>query len=163
MRGEQWIFDLDFSKALKCSPSASLYSILLFNLGHYSLDGWTARCVRSWLTHQAPSLAVSGSCSALRLVTSRVLQRSILGLGPFSIFINGLEEMTEYALVKFGDDIKLGRPVDMPGGSVTIQRHLDSLEELSNEDLINSTNAKCKVMQLGWTNRCIGTGWRLPD
>lgn len=47
MRRKQWIFDLDFSKALTCSPSGSLYSMLLFKLGYNSLDGWTARCVRS--------------------------------------------------------------------------------------------------------------------
>lgn len=48
-------------------------SILVFRLGHYSLDGWTARCVRNWLTHQALSVALNGSYAALRLIASRVL------------------------------------------------------------------------------------------
>lgn len=57
----------------------------------------------------------------------------------------------------------MARLVDMLGDNVTIQKHLDRLEESSNENLINSTNAKCKVVQPGWTNPCIGTGWRLHD
>ena len=43
-------------------------SILIFKLGQYSLDGLTARSVRNWLTHQAPSVAVNGSYTALRIV-----------------------------------------------------------------------------------------------
>lgn len=44
-------------------------SILIFKLGQYSLDRLTARSVRNWLTHQAPSVAVNGSYTALRIVT----------------------------------------------------------------------------------------------
>ena len=88
---------------------------------------------------------------------------SVLGPSPFSIFIKDLEEMTEYTLVKFGGATKLGRPVNILGGSVTIQEHLDRLEESSNKNLMDSTNAKCEVLQLGWTKPCIGTGWGFTE
>lgn len=49
---------------------------------------------------------------------------SVLGPSPFSIFIKDLEEVAEYTLVKFGGATKLGRPVNILGGSITIQGHL---------------------------------------
>lgn len=43
----------------------------------------------------------------------------------FSIFMNDLEEMVQFAIIKFSDDTKLGGQVGMPEGSDTIQRYSD--------------------------------------
>ena len=68
---------------------------------------------------------------------SRVSQGSlsfILGPVLFHIFLNDLEEATEYTLIRFPDDTKLEGPANMLEDRAAIQRDPERLEEWANRN-----------------------------
>ena len=88
-----------------------------------------------------------GSMFSWRLVTSGVLQGSILGSVLFNIFINDIGSGTEGTLSKITNDTKLSGAADMTEGRDAIQRDLDNtLKQM------RFNKAKCKVMHMGGAN-----------
>ncbi|PKU44057.1 pol- hypothetical protein [Limosa lapponica baueri] len=81
-------------------------------------------------------------------VTSGVLQRLVLGLALFIIFVKNVDSGTECTLSKFADDTKLcGAQLD------AIQRDLDRLDRWAHANLMKfKCQAKCKVLHVGHGN-----------
>lgn len=74
---------------------------------------------------------------------------------PFSIFVSNLEEVTEWALVKFSGDTKLGWPLDILEGRAAIQGDLGRLEEWADRNLMKFNKDNCRALYLGGKNHQI--------
>jgi len=133
---------LDFTKT---SNPISL-NILIEKLMKYGLDEQRRRCTENWLHGLAHRLVISGTKSCWRPVTRSVPYGSILCPILFNIFINDLDDGTEYTLSKFTDDAELGGVADTSEGHNANQRYLDKLEKWADKNLIKFDNGKCEVL-----------------
>lgn len=91
---------------------------------------------------------VSGTKFTRRAVTSCVPWGLILDPVLFNIFINGLDDVSEYTLSKSADVAKLGGAADTPNGCANIRRDLHRLEKWADRSLMKSNKGNCKVLHL---------------
>lgn len=76
----------------------------------------------------------------------------VLILALFNIFVGDIGNGIECSLIRFMDDTKLSAAVDAQEKRNGIQRDLDGLESLANENLKKFNKAKCQGPDLSWGN-----------
>lgn len=91
---------------------------------------------------------VNGVYSSWRLLTSAVLQESLLGPVLFSIFIHDLEEAIERTVIKPAGDTRLGGPVHILEGRAATQKDLHRLEVWDDRNLMKFNKVTWKAP--GW-------------
>ena len=131
-----------FSKAFH----AVSHKILIEKLMKYRLNEQSLKWIENWLNGGAQRVAISGTKSGWRPVTSGTPHVSILGPVLFNIFINDLDDGAVCTLSKFADDSKLGGVADIPEGHAAIRRDLNRLEKWADRNLTKFSKGKCKVL-----------------
>ena len=106
--------------------------------------------ISDYLTLRKQQVIVDGATSSQCSVASGVPQGSVLGPLLFSIYINGITEVSISAnsyRVLYADDVLLYRGISIPEEDIhMVQSDINELQKWSEEQLLQMNPSKCKYM-----------------
>ena len=103
------IIYLDFQKAFDKVP----HQRLLLKLKAHGIGDSITDWIEQWLTDRRQRVVVDGEVSNWKSVLSGVPQGSVLGPILFLIYINDLDDSIKSNVLKFADDTKLFRKINV--------------------------------------------------
>ena len=136
---------LDFSKAFN---TVLPHKCLLKKLDHYGVHGQQIKWIESWPCGRTQTVVINGTQSSPTIVTSGVLQGTILGSLMFLLYINdnGLQITSELAL--FADDSVLYGIVSNNSSAELLQSDLNKLTDWSEKWQMASNASKCFLLRV---------------
>ncbi|KAF2352897.1 Reverse transcriptase domain [Trinorchestia longiramus] len=118
----------------------------------HGIRGNYSRWIRNWLTGRTQSVVIHDHTSDSTLVTSGVLQGSVLGPLLFIIYINDLDVGIISKINKFADEAKLCHRSFTERDRVTIQSDLNRLLKRTETWQMHFNIDKCSVKHVGANN-----------
>ena len=136
---------LDFSKAF---DTVLPHKRLLKKLDHYGVHGQLMKWIESWLCGRPQTVVINGTQSSPPIVTSGVLQGTILGSLMFLLYINdnGLQITSELAL--FADDRVLYGVVSNNSSAELPQSDPNKLADWSEKWQMAFNASKCFLLRV---------------
>ena len=141
---------LDFSKAFDKVP----HMRLMHKLSQYGIGGVVHKWIKEWLRERKQRVVLNGKKSSWENVKSGVPQGSVLGPLLFLIYINDLDRGLDCKVSKFADDTKIACSVRNIDGCIKVQQNIDKLVGWADKWQMNFNNKKCKVLHVGYSNKC---------
>ncbi|KAF2358736.1 Reverse transcriptase domain [Trinorchestia longiramus] len=136
---------LDFEKASDKVP----HERLMAKVEAHGIRGNYSRWIRNWLTDRTQHMVIHDKKSYPTLVTSGVLQGSILGPLLFIIYINHFGVGISSDMNKFSDDTKIYHRAFTERNRATIQSDLNRLLQWTETWQMSFNTNKCTVMHVG--------------
>ena len=132
---------LDFQKAFETVPLQRLIS----KLQSYGICGNILGWIKDFLANNKQKVVINGTGSNWLSVTSGIPQGSVLGLIPFTIYINDLPGVVQNIVKLFADDAKLYAVVNEEEQQISLQNDIDSLLKWSDRWLLKFNESKFRT------------------
>ena len=128
---------LDFTKAFDKVP----HKILIHKLNYYGISGSIATWIDIFLIGRTQQVVVNGATSSSTIVTSGVLQGTVIGPLLFLLYIKDLPDNLSTSVPLFADDFILYTPTRTQNDSSILQNDQDKW-------LMKCNPGKCYTMTL---------------
>ena len=142
------IIYLDFQKAFDKVP----HQRLLIKLKAHGVGDGLVDWIEQWVTDRRQRVVVDGEVSNWKSISSGVPQGVPQGPLLCLIYINDLENNITSNVLKFADDTKVLRKVNIDGDKQHLQNDLDRLVKLSEKWQMLFNFGKCKCLHTGHGN-----------
>lgn len=137
---------LDYEKAFDKVP----HDLLLGKLEHYGVRGQLLTLIANMLGERYYQVRVNGEMSSKHIVSSGVIQGSVLGPLLFTSYLFDLVDHIETHMKNFADDGKLYANPTL--SAVQLQEDLKNVEEWSRLWGMRLNESKCTVLRIGPNN-----------
>ncbi len=135
---------LDFTKAFDKVP----HKRLIHKLNYYGISGSIATWIDIFLIGRTQQVVVNGATSSSTIVTSGVLQGTVIGPLLFLLYIKDLPDNLSTSVPLFADDFILYTPIRTQNESSLLQNDLLKLQKWQDKWLMKFNPGKCYTMTL---------------
>ncbi|KAG7308425.1 hypothetical protein JYU34_005625 [Plutella xylostella] len=134
------------------------HMLLLEKLSYNGIKGNLLKWFASYIENRFQIITINGYCSEKKLVSSGVVQGSILGPLQYLLFINEINEcFHNSSILSFADDLKIFRIVKDENDCTLIQEDLNRFNEFCTQHKLQLAYEKCQ--QISFTRKRIKTNY----
>ena len=138
------------------------HKILLDKIAYNGIRGNLWRWFKSYITNRTQKVVVNGYESDLVPVSSGVPQGSILGPLLFILFINDIDKcFNQCKFLLYADDLKIFHTVNDVSDYSKIQSDLDRLTTYCNQNKLELSVNKCKIITFTKKRKIINYPYKL--